>query len=172
MKSDFYYVDAVCYSAERSGASAIIPLLEKLHAYAPFHGKTAYEGFQPDYNQERLAYPELVFGRTLARCGSAEGFITLTSYLSDSRALLAEQAHTELVAIIGEVTARKCASGANGWSFTGIAQRASSIACQQSRCRHAVKGSSPSDAKTMRIARQIVGLALQFKAHEIGEEKP
>jgi hypothetical protein len=102
MQGVFYYVDAVCYGAERGGASAMIPLLEALHAYAPLHGKTAYEGFQPDYIQERLAYLELVIGRALARCGSAGGFVILISYLNDSRALLAEHAHTELVAITGE----------------------------------------------------------------------
>jgi hypothetical protein len=102
MKGVFYYVDSVCYAAERAGASGMIPLLEQLHAYAPLHSKTTYEGFQPDYIQERLAYLELVIGRALARCGNAEGFIILTSYLNDSRALLAEHAHTELVAITRE----------------------------------------------------------------------
>jgi hypothetical protein len=100
MRGVFYYVDAVCYGAERGGTSTMIPLLEKLHAYAPFRNKTAYEGFQPDYIQERLAYLELVIGRALARCGSAEGFVILASYLNDSRALLAEHAHTELVEVL------------------------------------------------------------------------
>ncbi len=80
----------------------MIPLLELLHSYAPFHNKAAYESFQPDYIQERLAYLELVIGRALARCGSVNGFIILASYLNDNRALLAEHAHTELVAITGE----------------------------------------------------------------------
>lgn len=102
MKGVFYYVDAVAYGIERLGIRLPVPLLQRVHQYAPFHGKTAYAGFQPDYVQERLAYLELVIGRALARCGSADGFIILASYLNDNRALLAEHAHSELVAITGE----------------------------------------------------------------------
>lgn len=98
----FYYVDAVCYGAERSGLPDCISLLRQLHTYAPFHNRAAYGGFQPDNMLERLAYLELIIGRALARCGSVDGFIILVSYLSDNRALLAEHAHSELVAITGE----------------------------------------------------------------------
>jgi len=101
MPGVFYYVDAVGYAAERSGTADFIPLLRQLHGYALFHGQMAYEGFQPDYMLERLATLELVIGRALARCGSADGLVILISYLQDSRALLAEHAHSELAAITG-----------------------------------------------------------------------
>ena len=42
-----------------------------------------------------------MIGRALARCGSAEGYVILIGYLQDVRALLAEHAHGELVAISG-----------------------------------------------------------------------
>jgi uncharacterized membrane protein len=102
LKGTFYYVDALCYGMERLCAGDAVPLLQRMHDYAPFHSKTQYGGFQPDFVQERLAYLELVIGRTLARCGSIDGFVILASYLNDSRALLAEHAHTELVAITGQ----------------------------------------------------------------------
>lgn len=102
MPGVFYYVDAVCYIAERIASAELIPPLQQMHRYTPFHSQMRYEGFQPDYIPERLAYLELVIGRTLARCGSADGYVILISYLNDNRALLAEHAHTELVAITGE----------------------------------------------------------------------
>jgi flavin-dependent dehydrogenase len=102
MPGVFYYVDAVCYIAERIASAELIPLLRQMHRYTPFHSQMRYEGFQPDYIPERLAYLELVIGRTLARCGSSDGYVILISYLNDNRALLAEHAHTELVAITGE----------------------------------------------------------------------
>lgn len=102
MKGVFYYVDAVCYALERLAITDAVPLLRRLHGYPTFHSHASYDGFQPDYVHERIAYLELVIGRTLARCGSADGFVILASYLSDNRAILAEHAHTELVAITGE----------------------------------------------------------------------
>ena len=59
-------------------------------------------GFQPDYLEERLAYLEVLIARALARCGSPEGFLILINYLNDARTLLAEHAHSELVAITGQ----------------------------------------------------------------------
>ena len=119
LKGVFYYVDAVCYAAERLAHPALIPLLKSLHSYSPFHGKTSYGGFQPDYIQERLAYLELVIGRALARCGSVDGLVILISYLRDNRALLAEHAHTELVAITGQDFGKDVAAW-NGWlEFNG-----------------------------------------------------
>jgi hypothetical protein len=102
MPGVFYYVDAVCYIAERIASVELIPLLQQMHRYTPFHSQVRYDGFQSDYIPERLAYLELVIGRTLARSGSGDGFVILISYLNDNRALLAEHAHTELVAITGE----------------------------------------------------------------------
>lgn len=102
MPGAFYYVDVVGFAAERLALPALIPTLKALHAHPALHGKHSAGGFQPDYVQERLAYLEVVIGRALARCGSADGFTLLITYLTDSRALLAEQAHSELVAITGE----------------------------------------------------------------------
>jgi hypothetical protein len=99
LKGIFYYVDVVCFAAERLASADIIPALTQLHAHPAFHSKTSYAGFQADYVQERLAYLELVIGRALARCGSANGLVVLISYLHDNRALLAEHAHSELTAI-------------------------------------------------------------------------
>ena len=100
-KGTFYYVDAVCTGAEKLGDPAAVPLLIRLHAYAPFFHKHLTDGFQADYLLERPSYLELVIARALARCTSPEGVITLINYLQDVRALLAEQAHSELVSISG-----------------------------------------------------------------------
>lgn len=97
----FHYVDAVCAGAERLGDPATVPILEQMHAYAPLHRLVAPRGFQADYFPERSAYLEVVLGRTLARCGSPDGLVILIDYLEDSRGLLAEHAHSELVAITG-----------------------------------------------------------------------
>jgi ribulose 1,5-bisphosphate synthetase/thiazole synthase len=102
MKGVFYYVDAVCFGAERLGLTDVVATLRQLHQYEPFHGQARYTGFEADYVQERIAYLELVIGRTMARCASPDGYVVLMSYLNDSRALLAEHAHSELVAITGE----------------------------------------------------------------------
>lgn len=100
-KGVFAYVDAVCLGAERLGDPAAIPILKQLHSYEPFRGKQLASGFQADYLLERPAYLEVVIGRALARCGGPDGVVILINYLNDARALLAEQAHDELVAISG-----------------------------------------------------------------------
>jgi hypothetical protein len=101
-KGIFYYVDAVCFGAERLGDPAAIRILEKLHACAPLRDQVARGGFQPDFFYERQAMLELAIGRALARCGSPRGMAVLIAYVEDNRALLAEQAHTQLVAISGQ----------------------------------------------------------------------
>jgi flavin-dependent dehydrogenase len=98
----FAYVDAVCLGAESLGDPAATPLLKKLHEYAPFRNKQLTSGIQTDYLKERPAYLEVVIGRALARCSSPEGVIVLINYLNDVRAILAEQAHDELIAISGQ----------------------------------------------------------------------
>lgn len=98
----FHYVDAVCYGIERLGDPAALPLLVQLHSYPFLRNHRSPQGFQADYFPERQAYLEVVIGRTMARCGSPQGIILLIDYLDDSRALLAEHAHSELVAISGE----------------------------------------------------------------------
>jgi flavin-dependent dehydrogenase len=97
----FDYVDAVCLGAERLADPAALPILEKLHGYPPFRGQASRERYQADYFRERQAFLELLIGRSIARCGGAHGLAMLCEYLEDSRALLAEHAHSELVAITG-----------------------------------------------------------------------
>lgn len=101
-KGTFYYVDAVCVGAEKLGDTRAVPLLQQMHGYEAFHGKQLTRGFQADYLLERPAYLEVVIARALARCASPLGVATLITYLEDVRALLAEQAHSELVAISGK----------------------------------------------------------------------
>jgi hypothetical protein len=114
MQGVFYYVDVVCAAAERLADAGMVPPLRTLHGYPLFHGLTSYGGFQPDFIQERLSYLEVVIGRALARCGSADGYIVLISYLNDNRALLAEHAHSELAAITG-ADFGKDSSAWSGW---------------------------------------------------------
>jgi hypothetical protein len=58
--------------------------------------------FEADVFLERRASLELAIGRALARCASPSGYRVLITYLDDTRALLAEHAHDELVAITGQ----------------------------------------------------------------------
>jgi hypothetical protein len=101
-KGIFYYVDALCLGIERQAGPAGQRMLSQLHSYRPFRDQVSREGFQVDFFYERQAYLELVIGRSLARCGSLEGYAILINYLDDVRALLAEHAHSELKAITGE----------------------------------------------------------------------
>ena len=101
-KSIFYYVDSICFGIERLGDPAAIPILEKLHNCPLLKDQAVKTGLQIDYIQERRAMLELAIGRAMARCGSYKGIEILINYLDDNRALLAEQAHTELVSISGK----------------------------------------------------------------------
>ncbi|WP_077623219.1 FAD-dependent oxidoreductase [Sediminibacillus massiliensis] len=96
LKGTFYYVDAVCYGAERLADPDCIPILEKLYQHDNLKSQLRSSGVEPDYFKERQAMLDLSIARALARCGGKEGYQVLIDYLEDSRALLAEQAHTEL----------------------------------------------------------------------------
>ena len=96
------FVSAICYGAERLGDPAAIPILQQLHSYPPLRNQATLSGFQPDFLEERLAYLEILIGRALARCGSPDGYVILINYLDDVRTLLAEHAHSELVAVSGQ----------------------------------------------------------------------
>jgi flavin-dependent dehydrogenase len=100
-KGTFYYVDAVCYGAELLGDRKAISILNKIHYHACLRNQTIRNLLQPDFILERQAMLELAIGRALARCGSADGFSVLISYLDDNRVILAEGAHAELAAITG-----------------------------------------------------------------------
>jgi hypothetical protein len=98
----FYYVESVCWGAEELGDPRAIPLLGRLHGRPALHGNVCRSGFQADYFAERQAMMELMIGRALARCGSPLGFEILIAYLEDTRASLAEGAHSRLIALIGQ----------------------------------------------------------------------
>lgn len=97
----FYYVDAICHAAERSGDPMMIPLLNHIRSHPAVRDQVCNEGFQEDFFEERQAMLELAIARGLARCGADEGYRVLVAYLNDVRALLAEQAHSELADMTG-----------------------------------------------------------------------
>ncbi len=106
----YFYVDAVCYGAERLGDRRAVPLLERLHGYGLLRGRVLREGREVDWFQERLAHLELVIGRALARCGSRGGYAVLIDYLDDVRAILVAHARSELAAIAGRDEGRDAAA--------------------------------------------------------------
>lgn len=98
----FYYVDAVCYGVERLATKECIPILESLYRHENFSNQMRSSRIEADYFKERQAMLDLAIARALARCGDKRGYHILVSYLEDVRALLAEQAHTELKRLTGE----------------------------------------------------------------------
>ncbi|UNS95512.1 FAD-dependent oxidoreductase [Streptomyces tubbatahanensis] len=101
-RSPFAWVDAVCAGAERWGDPAAVPVLEALHGRPALRDQQrGGRVVEPDDVQERRALLELGIGRALAACGSGDGYRVLLRYLTDNRALLAEQAHTRLAALTG-----------------------------------------------------------------------
>ncbi|WP_369204451.1 FAD-dependent oxidoreductase [Streptomyces sp. PU-14G] len=102
VRSPFAWVDAVCAGAERLGDPAAVPLLEALHGRPALRGQQRSGPLvEPDDVQERRALLELGLGRAMAACGAGDGYRVLIRYLTDNRALLAEQAHTRLTALTG-----------------------------------------------------------------------
>ncbi|HEV7217132.1 MAG TPA: FAD-dependent oxidoreductase [Chloroflexota bacterium] len=124
IKGTFHYVDAVCSVAERLGDPAAAPLLQDLHGRDGLHGLQA-QAPEPDYFLERMAYLELAIGRALARCGSPDGARVLCSYLDDARAILAEHAHDELIAVAGADFGKDQAT----W-LAWIARQGDQLACR------------------------------------------
>ena len=122
-KGVFCYVDAVCCGAEQLADPAAVPMLKQLHGYAPFHHQELLSGFQANYLKERPAYLEVVIGRALARCGSPDGVVILINYLNDVRALLAEQAHGELIAVSGQDFGKDAAAWSRWLEAAGEALR-------------------------------------------------
>lgn len=110
----FSYVDALCHAAERAGDPAMIPPLQRVHDHPAVRDQVCPRGFQSDYFQERQAMLELALARGLARCGGGDGYRLLIAYLDDVRALLAEAAHSELIALTG-VDRGKDAAAWTGW---------------------------------------------------------
>jgi len=100
-RGTFHYVEAVCYVAERLGDERVMPPLLALHGRDGLHDLQA-QAPEADFFLERMAYLEVAIGRALARCGAPRGVEILASYLDDARAVLAEHAHDELIAVSGQ----------------------------------------------------------------------
>jgi len=97
----FAYLDAVCYGAERLGDPRAVPILLQLHADPSVRSQVRTGPVDEEEFQERQAMLELALARALARCGSPVGFHLLVDFMTDSRALLARAAHSELVDLLG-----------------------------------------------------------------------
>jgi len=95
-KGVFYYIRSVAYSAERLCFQAFIPLLQRLLALPEIQSSLRANLIEPSIFVERHAYLALMLNMALARCGSREGYLGLSSFLDDSRALLRRSAHDEL----------------------------------------------------------------------------
>ena len=100
-KGVFHYVEAVCHVAERLGDPHAVTLLLALHGRDGLHDLQA-SAPEADFFLERMAYLEVTLGRALARCGAPQGVKLLAGYLDDARAILAEHAHDELIAVSSE----------------------------------------------------------------------
>ena len=100
-KGVFHYVEAVCHVSERLADPECIPLLLALHSRDGLHDLQS-RAAEADFFLERMAYLEVTIGRALARCGAPQGVEFLASFLDDARAILAEHAHDELIAVTGE----------------------------------------------------------------------
>jgi hypothetical protein len=95
----FYYVDAICYSAQLMGTKSAIGPLKKLHSCEYLNNRSIKKGIEINYALERVALLELIIGRALARSGSVDGLKILIEYLDDVRAVLAGFANSTLVKI-------------------------------------------------------------------------
>ena len=95
----FYYVDAICYSAQLMGIKSAIGPLKKIHSCEFLNNRSMKKGIELNYAMERIALLELIIGRALARSGSVDGIKILVEYLDDVRAVLAEFANSTLVKI-------------------------------------------------------------------------
>lgn len=98
----FYYVDAVCYSAELLGSRKAIPALRQLHTCRYLKNQSLKSGIEPEFILERRGLLELIIGRALARSGDIDGLKILIEYLDDMRAVLAEFAHTTLIRVTNQ----------------------------------------------------------------------
>jgi hypothetical protein len=98
-KALFFYIDAVCYSANMIGSKKAIPFLKKIHNNQFLNNRSLKRGIEKDHVLERLSLMELILSRALARSGSEEGYEVLIGYLDDMRAVLAEFSHGTLVKI-------------------------------------------------------------------------
>lgn len=101
VKGTFYYIDAICYGAERLGSSQCARVLRSLQQIPYLQNRTTNSLIQPDFVLERLAFLELAVARAMLRCGMPEGLPVLINYLDDTRVNLRGHAHSLLVMFTG-----------------------------------------------------------------------
>lgn len=100
-KGTFYYIDAVCYGAERLGSERCVAVLRQLKQIPHLCNRVSQDLIQVDFVLERMAFLELAIARALLCCGAADGIPVLINYLDDVRATLREHAYALLVRFTG-----------------------------------------------------------------------
>ncbi len=95
-RGSFYFVDAICFGAERLGSPAALPVLRTLQNLDAFGNQTNNEPYEVDFFQEREAFLAITIARAMARCGARSGLETLVTYLADTRKPLAAYACSQL----------------------------------------------------------------------------
>ena len=92
----FYYVDAICYGAERLASPDAVSLLKELRSKELFFKQNSPDTDGSDIIKERRAMLELEIASALAASDSKDGFEILIDYLDDNRSILAEYANFRL----------------------------------------------------------------------------
>ncbi len=92
---------SLCFAFDFLADTRAIPALTTLLKRPGIAGFHAEDPLSAD-DQYPTAELEITIARTLARCGGREGALTLAAYLDDPRAVLADHAREELVAITGQ----------------------------------------------------------------------
>jgi hypothetical protein len=104
--SQFEYVQAICFVAERNPGPWMIPALHVLYRRRCLHGLwIPWERdmrFTVDPTLERRSYLEVCVARALARCADARGYEVLLRYADDVRGTLARSASDELCELMGQ----------------------------------------------------------------------
>jgi hypothetical protein len=90
----------LCECLERLAQPKAAQPLEAM-VQKPYLGGFAAAGRYDGDQAFASAYLEIIIARTLAVCGSQEGLRILIRYLADRQAVLARQAHSELMRITG-----------------------------------------------------------------------
>lgn len=101
VKGTFYYIDAICYFAERLGSVRCENILNSLRKIPCLQNKVCVFEVQVDFVEERLAFLELSIARAMLRCGIPKGLIIAIGYLKDKRANLRDHAYELLVMFTG-----------------------------------------------------------------------
>lgn len=110
-RGNFYYIDAICFAAERMGSLRCKDLLLNLQKVRYMRHNVCTDPFQVDYVRERVAFLELSMGRAMLRCGMPEGLPVVISFLDDTRSVLREHAYS----LLRELTGEKIKLDASEW---------------------------------------------------------